>query len=520
MARDDTARERSPETTAPDRRENDSKLLDRREYMKLAGASVAALGGLGLGASSAAAVDEGGPANPDDWELAFEDQFDAGSLDTDKWEIGFGWGRTTNSPERIVDRNVWVENERLHLKVTHDGGSDSVYAGAVNTKNKHYYGPGSYWEAKIRCPDRHGLLPAFWGKSNSPTPNWPPEIDFFEMLGNDPTSSHHNVHYDSTGGMGGNHSELKMHNPDLGSTTNFHVYGCAWFEDRVEMYVDGRLVGTHDDPTAMESLRTGAPFYMMLNIHVGRTGTPDYSESWGDQMDVDWVRVWEYAPNGGSSGDSSGSDDSTTDDSASGDDASGDTTTELPNTLSVTGDGSESVSYSFSVTDTIEKSTARNGSISAEDTINSGTVEGVVAGGTDSYDYAGRISSFSIDGSATIYRNGEQVSASSLGGNSTQTGGSSGDGAAEDSDSSLPNLVVIDGSNAPNAATSYTFDVDGDVAKDPEHGSVNAFDDISDGTVSGRVIGGKDAFRFAGEITRFETDGAAFVSVQDNTDSK
>jgi len=504
MARDETARERTPETNAPDHRETDSKLLDRREYMKLAGASVAALGGVGLGASSAAAVDEGGPSNPDDWELVFEDQFDSGSLDTDKWDIGFGWGRTTNSPERIVDRNVWVEDDRLHLKVTHDGGSDSVYAGAVNTKNKHYYGPGSYWEARLRTPDRHGLLPAFWGKSNSPTPNWPPEIDFFEMLGNDPTSSHHNVHYDSTGGMGGNHSELKMRNPDLGSTTDFHVYGCAWFDDRVEMYVDGELVGTHDDPTAMESLRTGAPFYMMLNIHVGRTGTPDYSEPWGDQMDVDWVRVWERSENG--------EDASDPDDGDSG-------TTELPNTLSISGDGSESLSYSFSVTETIEKSTARNGSISDEDTINNGEVEGIVAGGTDSYDYAGRISSFSIDGSATIYRNGEQVSASSLGGDSTETGDSSDDGDSGE-DSSLPNLVVIDGSDSPNLATSYTFDVDGDVAKDSEHGSVNDFDDISDGTVTGRVIGGADAYWFSGEITRFETDGAAFVSVQDNAESK
>ncbi|WP_135805409.1 glycoside hydrolase family 16 protein [Halorussus marinus] len=496
MARDDTARERSPETTAPDNRENDSKLLGRREYMRLAGASVAALG---LGASSATA-DEGGPENSDDWELAFEDQFDAGSLDTDKWSVGFGWGRTTNSPERIVDRNVWVENERLHLKVTHDGGSGSVYAGAVNTKNKVTYGPGTYWEARLRTPDRHGLLPAFWAKSN--TEQWPPEIDFFEMLGNDPTSSHHNVHYDSTGGMGGNHSELKMHNPDLGSTTDFHVYGCAWYDDRVEMYVDGQLVGTHDDPTAMESLRTGAPFYMMLNIHVGRTGTPDYSESWGDQMDVDWVRVWEQSSNDGSSTDTSSTDT--------------EETTDLPNTLSVSGDGSESVSYSFSVTDTIEKSTARDGSISPEDTIDSGDVEGIVAGGTDSYDYAGRISSFSVDGSATIYRNGDRVSASSLGSTSTQT---TDDATAGDADSSLPNLVVVDGSNAPNRVTSYTFEVDGDVAKDPEHGSINAFDDISDGTVSGRVVGGKDAYRFAGEITRFETDGAAFVSVQDSADS-
>ena len=292
MARDDLAREEPSEEATKDC-EAETKLLDRREYVKLAGASAAAISGVTLGTSSAtAAVSEGGPTNPGKWTLAFEDQFDTGSLDTDKWSVGFGWGRdTTASYERIVDRNVRVENERLKLTATHDGGPDSVYAGCVNTRDKHYFGPGSYWEAKFRTPDRYGWLPAFWSKPNSEV--WPPEIDFFEMLGNSPDSSHHNIHYDGSGDQGGNHEELKLSYRDLESTTDFHVYGCAWHDDRVEMYVDGQHVGTHDDPTAMESLRAGAPFYMMLNIHVGKTGEPDFSESWGEEMAVDWVRVWE-----------------------------------------------------------------------------------------------------------------------------------------------------------------------------------------------------------------------------------
>ncbi|WP_134672583.1 glycoside hydrolase family 16 protein [Halorussus marinus] len=490
MARDDTARERSPETTAPDNRENDSKLLGRREYMRLAGASVAALG---LGASSATA-DEGGPANSDDWELAFEDQFEAGSLDTDKWGIGFGWGMDTSaSYERISEDNVQVENEKLQLAVTHNGGPDSVYAGSVHTKNKHYYGPGSYWEAKIRTPDRHGLLPAFWAKSNAPTPNWPPEIDFFEMLGNNPNRSSHNIHYDTSGGMSGNHASDTMAYDGIDSTTNWHVYGCAWFEDRIEMYVDGNRVGTHTNATAMESMRTGAPFYMMLNIHVGKTGEPDFSEQWGDTMEVDWVRVWEHTDGSSTSQESTQTESQTE-------------TADLPNTLSISGDGSGSTSYRFTVTDTIEKSTARDASIDDEDTIDSSDVEGIVGGGTDSYEYAGKVTEFSLDGNATVYKNGSQVEPSSL-------------QADPSTDGALPNLVVIDGSSSPNQVTTYEFEVDGDVAKDPEHGSINAFDEIADGTVSGRVVGGKDAYRFAGEITRFETDGAAFVSVRDSVDS-
>lgn len=494
MARDEAARERTTDESALKHREKESKLLERREYLKLTGASIAALGGVGLGTSSAAAASEGGPSNPDDWNLAFEDQFDSGSLDTDKWGIGFGWGRDTSaSYEQIVDRNVSVEDDKLKLKVTHDGGPDSVYAGSVHTKNKHFYGPGSYWEAKLRTPDRHGLLPAFWAKSNQPLPNWPPEIDFFEMLGNNPNRSTHNIHYDSSGGMTGNHASDRLSYDGIDSTTNWHVYGCAWFEDHIEMYVDGELVGTHDNPTAMQSMQAGAPFYMMLNIHVGKTGEPDFSEPWGDTMEVDWVRVWE------NSGSTSTAQDETTQDETTQDE----TASDLPNTLSISGDGSESASYRFSVTDTIEKSTARNASISDEDSINDGVVEGIVGGGTDSYDYAGEISEFDVDGNATVYHNGDQVEPSALQADPT-------------TDGALPNLVVVDGSPSPRSLTNYAFDVTGEVEKDAEHGSVNAYDDISDGTVTGRVIGGKDAFRFSGDLTRFEVDGTAHVSVKDN----
>ncbi|MFC4550097.1 MULTISPECIES: glycoside hydrolase family 16 protein [Halorussus] len=268
--------------------------MDRRTYLQRLGASVA-VGGTGVGTSSGAGSDtvaEGGPANRADWTLAFEDRFDDGSLDTDEWSIGFGWGReTASSYERIVDRNVRVEDGRLKLTATHDGGPESVYAGGVNTRNKRYFGPGSYWEAKLRAPDRRGWLPAFWSEPNSGV--WPPEIDFFELLGNDPGISHHNVHYDASGEQGGAHAELELSYPGVVSTTDPHVYGCVWRDDRVEMYVDGRRVGVHDDPTAMASLRTGAPFYMMLNIHVGKTGEPDFGEPWGEEMAVDWVRVWE-----------------------------------------------------------------------------------------------------------------------------------------------------------------------------------------------------------------------------------
>jgi hypothetical protein len=205
-------------------------------------------------------------------------------------------------------------------------------------------------------------------------------------------------------------------------------------------------------------------------------------------MEVDWVRVWEH-----SSGTSTTQQEQTQEE----------TTTELPNTLSISGGDTEPTSYRFSVTDSIEKSTARDASIDDEDSIDDGIVEGIVGGGTDSYAYAGEIEEFDLDGNATVHRNGNQVEPSALQADPT-------------TDGALPNLVVIDGSEAPRSSTTYAFEVNGDVEKDAERGSVNAYDDVSNGSVTGRIIGGKDAFRFSGDIVQFEIDGAAHVSVKDN----
>ena len=175
----------------------------------------------------------------------------------------------------------------------------------------------------------------------------------------------------------------------------------------------------------------------------------------------------------------------------------------LSNTLSISGGtASTPTSYSFAVSDAIEKSTDRNASISAEDTITDGSVEGIVAGGTDSYRFSGTISAFSIDGDATVFHNDEVVDPTSLS-----------DGT--DSSQSGSKHVIIDGSGSKGACQ-YSFEVEGgDVEKDAEHGSINSFDTISNGTVTGRVISGKDAYRYTGTVTKFNLEGTAIVRFED-----
>jgi len=277
--------------------------MDRRRFLRRTGTAVGALGVVGsslaldgLPARQGARI--GGPPNEDGWSLSFEDAFGRGSLDTETWEIGWGWGRNTSiSNTQIVDTNVSVVDGALRLRGSHDG--PDVESGGVNTKDTLTFGPGSYLEARIRFADREGFHNAFWSKPN--TEAWPPEIDVVEQWHDDGTveptrHTHHHLHYSSSGEPGDDSTYEDIgvaYESSDDVTENFHVYGVEWRRDRVTHYVDREVVKTWTDPTMLRAMERGAPFYAMVNLNINSVGSADTSEEWGEEMVVDWVRLWE-----------------------------------------------------------------------------------------------------------------------------------------------------------------------------------------------------------------------------------
>ncbi|MWG33850.1 hypothetical protein [Halomarina oriensis] len=74
-------------------------------------------------------------------------------------------------------------------------------------------------------------------------------------------------------------------------------------------------------------------------------------------------------------------------------------------------------SYDLSVTGTLEKSDAMGATIDDNDTISGGSASGRVNGGTDSYQFSGELTAFSVDNAVRTYVDGEEVVTGSLGGN-------------------------------------------------------------------------------------------------------
>lgn len=184
---------------------------------------------------------------------------------------------------------------------------------------------------------------------------------------------------------------------------------------------------------------------------------------------------------------------------SSGDSAQGDTrsftTTDLGNTISIEGgSNSNKVSYELEVSGDLEKSTANGATIDSNDSISGSTASGQVAGGTDSYDFSGEIVRFRHDGPLTITLNGQSFPASEW--------------------LNRPNSIVFDGTSA-DTAQNYEFSVSDSLVPDPTIGTVNSTDDVSQTSVQGKVNGGIDAFRYAGELKSLSTDADISVSLDD-----
>lgn len=275
--------------------------MNRRTYLKLGAAGAGVVGSLAAGATLIGGGSAGGPPNPRGWRLAFEETFDGDGLDSDIWNVGWGWGlRTDNSPASVSPRDVVVRDGALELTGSHDGSRTT--AGAVNTKDKVTFGPGTYLEARIEFADRAGFLNAFWSKPNSET--WPPEIDVVELwqdgTGWDDTHvSRHHLHYSTSTNAGDTSTYRDLgvsYRPGDDLTENFHVYAVEWRPDAIVHYVDGTVVREWTDETLLAAMRRGAPFYVMLSINVDKIGTADRSEPWPETMLVDWVRCWRTEP--------------------------------------------------------------------------------------------------------------------------------------------------------------------------------------------------------------------------------
>ena len=233
-----------------------------------------------------------------DPSLVFADEFNgSGSPDSSKWsfEIGnSGWGN--NEVQYYTDRleNAKVEDGVLKITAQKENYEGAPYTSArIITLGKFDFTYGKV-EVRAKLPVGGGTWPAIWMLgSNISSVGWPAsgEMDIMEHVGNNPGTVISAVHTPSSHGNTQNVATTEVDN----ISSEFHVYGVEWDENKLAFSVDGEVHYTYSPSTKNDSTW---PFnkdqFLILNIAVGGTLggeiDPDFNSG---TMEVDYVRVYQ-----------------------------------------------------------------------------------------------------------------------------------------------------------------------------------------------------------------------------------
>jgi beta-glucanase (GH16 family) len=254
---------------------------------------------------------------PDEhWEMVWNDEFNAPSVDASKWtvqdtELVYNNELQYYSPDntRIVkdgNRNVLQIEAKREQK-----GSKNYTSGKLITKEK---GDWTYGKVVVRAklPIQQGMWPAIWMMPTDEAHygGWPAsgEIDIMELIGgkNKDHEIYSTIHYDSKKADG-------SHGHDQGKFTlqqgesfadEYHDFQVEWLPGMIRFYVDGKL---HHQVNNWQTTAAGQPesytfpapfdrpFYLILNLAVGGDwpGSPE-NDFVSEKMNVDFVRVYSY----------------------------------------------------------------------------------------------------------------------------------------------------------------------------------------------------------------------------------
>ena len=242
-----------------------------------------------------------------DWTNVWSDEFDGTSIDTSKWTFDTGtgcpslcgWGNSELEYYTSRTNNVYVADGMLHIIARQESYMGSSYTSARLKTQGLFAKKYGRFEFRARLPHGQGYWPALWMMPrDSVYGGWAAsgEIDIMENKGSS---------YNIIGGtdiFGGQYPDQQYDSTSYTvptAVTNFHVYAFEWTTNSLKWYVDDFLY-----KTATNWWSSGgsypAPFdqyfYILMNLAVGGNygGDPDGTTVFPGEMDVDYVRVYDY----------------------------------------------------------------------------------------------------------------------------------------------------------------------------------------------------------------------------------
>jgi beta-glucanase (GH16 family) len=239
------------------------------------------------------------------WTLVWFDEFNGASVDTNHWmfETGNhnGWGNHELEYYTSKSENIYVRDGLLHIVARKEFAHGFAYTSARVKSEGLFSKKYGRFEFRVRAPHGQGFWPAFWLMPEHPAyGRWPNcgEFDVMENKGNNPGIVQGTIHY---AGADGRHLQSTGFYtfPRYNGATNFHTYVLQWTTNTIQWLVDGNLYETQTNwstAAAPYPAPFDQPFYIIINLAVGGDygGNPDSTTGFPDELQVDYVRVYEH----------------------------------------------------------------------------------------------------------------------------------------------------------------------------------------------------------------------------------
>jgi beta-glucanase (GH16 family) len=236
-------------------------------------------------------------------EMVWSDEFNgAGPVDASKWiyETGNnnGWGNNELENYTTSTNNVLQNGENLIIQAQKSG--NSYTSGRILTKGKQNFQFGRI-DVRAKLPKGKGLWPAIWMLgSDIDQNNWPNcgEIDIMEAMGQNSNRFLSTMHFAD---VSGSHAQDGTSWVDL-ANDNFHTYSVVRSKDQMRFFLDGKQYYSFTPAnTGSKNYPFNNNFFVILNLAVGGnflgpngSGNPDGSTVFPQQMQVDYVRYYQY----------------------------------------------------------------------------------------------------------------------------------------------------------------------------------------------------------------------------------
>lgn len=234
-------------------------------------------------------------------ELVWKDEFDGGAIDQTKWthELGAsGWGNNELQNYTNSTDNSYLRNGMLVIQAQKQTTGSNAYTSArLITKGKQSFQYGRL-DIRAKIPKGKGVWPAIWMLgADIDQNNWPKcgEIDIMELRGSRPTELISTMHYANSMGVHEYKGTTQNLSEDL--SADFHTYSVVRSKNMTRFYLDGSATPYYTfSATDASPFPFNNPFFVILNVAVGGNfdGNPDGSTTFPQQMQVDYVRYYQY----------------------------------------------------------------------------------------------------------------------------------------------------------------------------------------------------------------------------------